>query len=530
MLLLLSLLGCQDEVEPTATTRGEMPAAEPPAPTLKRLTAEQYRNAIADIFGEEVSITTLLDPIDEVDGLVAIGSSAATISPLGVERFETAAYQLGEQATVEGAVREAIIPCAPAGAVDDDCARQTLEPLSTRMWRRPLTVSELDRIVAIAAVAGETTGSFYEGLSYAIAALAQSPHFLFRVELGEEMSDGTRRYTDYEMASRLSFFLWNTTPDDELLAAAAAGELTVEAGLAAHVDRMLEDERARQGVEAFFTDMLSLADLDELSKDPLVFAYMSDDLGAAAREETLAGIERHVFDLDGDFRDLLTSREVYIDRRLAAIYDVPAPTMDGFGWTSLPAGDQRQGLLGQASILALNAHATSSSVTLRGIFVREVLLCHEIPPPPANVDTSIPEVSEDAVTMRDRVAVHLEDPACSSCHQITDPIGLGLENFDGIGRWRETENGATIDPSGDLDGSTFTDFVGLSEAIAYHPDLATCLSETLLRYGTGSALDEGIEELALWHAEGFTESGYRVLPHMREIALSPAFSRVGAIQ
>ena len=132
--------------------------------------------------------------------------------------------------------------------------------------------------------------------------------------------------------------------------------------------------------------------------------------------------------------------------------------------------------------------------------------------------------------MRERVAVHLEDPSCASCHQLTDPIGLGLENFDGIGRWRLTENGATIDPSGDLDGDRFADVAELSEALAEHPDLGPCLSETLLRYGTGSVISDGVEELAAWHADGFIESGYRILPHMREVALSPAFSMVGDLQ
>ncbi|MDG1482506.1 MAG: DUF1592 domain-containing protein [Myxococcota bacterium] len=527
MLPLILLMACGEDPTPTVAVRGAAPAVAPPEPSLRRLTSTQYRNAVADIFGEGIAITALLDPIDEVDGLVAVGASAATISPLGVERFESAAYQLAEQAMAEGEPRAVLVPCEPRGVVDRDCAVQALTPLALRMWRRPPSAAELEGLVSIAAVAAETLGDFYEGLAYAIAAMAQSPSFLFRTELGERGPDGIRRYTDYEMASRLSFFLWNTTPDDALLAAAAAGELTVPASLAAEVDRMLEDERTRQGVEAFFTDMLSLDELDSLNKDPLIFEYMSDDLGASAREETLAGIERLVFDLDGDYRDLLTGREVWIDRRLAAIYDVPAPSMDGFGWTTLPPDGLRQGLLGQVSTLALNAHATSTSVTLRGIYVREVLLCQGIPAPPSDVDTSIPEVSEDAPTMRERVAVHLEEPTCAACHQFTDPIGLGLENFDGIGRWRLEENGASIDPSGDLDGANFADVAELSEALTEHTAFASCLSQTLLRYGTGSALVEGVDDIADWHAAGFIEGDYRILPHLREIALSPAFSTAG---
>ena len=129
--------------------------------------------------------------------------------------------------------------------------------------------------------------------------------------------------------------------------------------------------------------------------------------------------------------------------------------------------------------------------------------------------------------MRERVAVHLEEPTCAACHQFTDPIGLGLENFDGIGRWRLEENGASIDPAGDLDGADFADAAELSDALTEHTAFASCLSQTLLRYGTGSALGEGTDEIADWHAAGFTEGGYRILPHLREIALSPAFSTAG---
>ena len=220
--------------------------------------------------------------------------------------------------------------------------------------------------------------------------LLQSPNFLYRIELGEEDDTGVRRYTDYEMASRLSYFLWNTTPDAELLESAAQGELTEDEGLETQVDRLMGDDRARQGMRAVFTDIFDLHELDDLTKDPLIFLYMSDDLGESAREETLVGLEQLVFEDDGDFRDLFTIQDTWIDRRLASIYNVPAPSMDGFAWTSLSDSDRRRGFMGQVSFLALQAHAVSTSVTLRGRFIRENLLCQNIPDPPAFAPTRAP--------------------------------------------------------------------------------------------------------------------------------------------
>jgi hypothetical protein len=206
------------------------------------------------------------------------------------------------------------------------------------------------------------------------------------------------------------------------------------------------------------------------------------------------------------------------------------PTREGFGETTLDADAGRAGFLGHASFLALQAHATSTSATLRGEFVRTVLLCQEIPPPPADVDASIPEADTTSPTLRDRLQVHLTDPTCASCHQLTDPIGLGLENFDGLGAWRATENGATIDPTGTLDGTSFSDAVDLGRVVAGHPRLGECLTETMYRYATARTVSGGEEALVAWHAEGFAAADFRVRSLLAEIATSPGFRTVGAIE
>lgn len=319
-------------------------------------------------------------------------------------------------------------------------------------------------------------------------------------------------------------------PDDELFAAAAAGSLVTEAGIAAQVERMLADPRSRAGLRAFLTDMLLLDDLDHLTKDPLVYTFMSEGLGDSAREQTLSDAERLVFDEDMDFRTFLTGTETYLDRTLAAVYDVPAPAREGFALATLPSDGGRRGFLGQVSFLALQSHATSTSVTRRGLFVREVLLCQELPSPPAGLNTSIPEMTGETPTMRDRVARHLEDPGCASCHTIMDPIGLGLENFDGIGRWRTTENGVTIDASGDLDGANFDDGWALAGAVAETNYFPSCINETLYQYANGRAVGDGETDLRDWHDEGLTVSGYRLGFLLKDIATGPAFRTVGGVE
>lgn len=499
----------------------------PPAPTVRRLTQVQYANAIRDVIGEEVVTPAQLEPDAVVAGFKEVGASVTTISNRGVEQYENASYTIAEQLVSNEILNARWFTCTPTTLQDADCAASILEPFAQALWRRPLTSEELDTIVTLSLTAAETLDAFEAGLVYGFAAVLQSPNFLFRIELGEPDPNhsGSMRYTDFEMASRLSFFLWNTTPDAELLHAAAAGELTTETGLEVQADRLLADPRARLGVAAFFTDLYKLYKLDTLSQDPTLFTHMSPDVGPSAREETLAVLEHLIFDEDADYRDLLTTRTTAVNRTLAAIYDIPAPTRDGFGWTEHPEDSARVGLLGHASFLTLNAHPVSTSATLRGMFVREILLCQHIPLPPAGVDTSIPEPSSDAKTLRERVAQHLEDEYCATCHQITDPIGLSYEQFDAIGRFRTQDNGARIDPSGAFDGEPFPGPSELSSLIRSHERLGPCLVKKLHTYATGHEISDG-EELAIDAlSDQFKQHRFRVLHLLKRIVLNPSFRK-----
>lgn len=506
----------------------EDPAAIDPAPAvLHRLTRAQYDNTVRDLLGDQVVLPVALEPDVVERGLISIGASLATISPWGVEQYEVAAYDLADQAMADPAVRAAILPCAPVSAAgpDDACAALFIETFGERVFRRPVGSDDLTALTAIARDGATTLESFDQGLALVIAAMLQSPRFLFRAELGEPDPErpGVLRYDAWELASRLSFFLWNTTPDAGLLEAAKSGALLTEEGLAAEVERLLASPRARAGVRSFFTELYELYRLDQLTKDPTIFSHFTAELGPAAREETLRDLEALIFDRDGDFRDIFILDRTFVDRRLAAIYDVRATAREGFGEVVLPREGGRRGLLGQVSVLALHAHPVKSSATKRGQFVRRTLLCGEIPPPPVNVNTALPEPSGTTITLRDRVAEHLTNPACAGCHALMDPIGLGLESFDGIGRFRTREAGAEIDPSGDVDGTPFSDAWSLGQVLYDHPDTSSCLARSLYRYATGNVERAGEEETISQLSRRFDASGRKVRTLLFDVAMSLGF-------
>lgn len=512
-----------DVPEPDPATWDDWAPAAAPVP---RLTQVQLANTFDDLFGADVVVPPISLPDLEDGGFVAVGASGATLSPRTVEDMERAAREVARQ-VLEPERRDRFVSCTPADTVDTDCAETFVREQGLRIWRRPLTDAEVERLVAIADEAALVLEDFHAGLEWALSALLQSPHFMFRREVGD--GDGERRpYDDFEMAARLSYLLWSTTPDDELLAAAEAGELTTDDGLRAQFERLLASDRARDGVLELFRQAYHLHELEDLSKDPNVYPQMHPDLGTDALEETERVLEALIFDEEADFRELLVSNRTFVNRRLAALYGIPAPSADGWGEVFLAPETGRRGLFGHVSFLAVNSHPTSTSATERGLFVREALLCMVVPPPPSGVDTSIPEPSPDAPTLRERIAVHLEDPNCAGCHLLTDPMGLSFENFDGVGVWRATENGVEIDASGELDGAAFDDAWDVADVVTERREFGRCVAQHLLRYGTatieGNPQRPGIEVLE--HA--FVESEYRVLDLLEAFVMSPAFRTAGA--
>lgn len=538
--LSLALVGaaCAEVEEPTPVPPDEtaFQVDITPGPVaLRKLTRAQYKNAIADVLGPELSIPPIAEPDAVLGGLASVGAAGTSYSPRGIESFEEVAYAVASQAMDNEAVRARLVPCSPSAAVDPGCAEAALDALAHHAWRRPATAEELATLVAMAGEAAGTLKDFHDGLEFGVAAILQSPHFLYRAELGGQVGEtngadetNARVFSGHELATRLSFFLWNTTPDAALLAAAEAGELITEAGLRAQAERLLADPRARKGMRRFFVEWLRLEELESLSKDPTLFDFYTSDLGPSALEETLALLDWMVFEEQRDIRTLMTTTTTFVNPLLAALYGIPAPgSEDELVRVQLPVDGPRAGLLGHASFLNAHAHAVSTSVTLRGKAVRNILLCQPTPDPPVDVDTSIPEPSGTAPTMRERVAEHLEDPGCAGCHLLMDPIGLGLERFDGTGRYRNLDNGAQIDPSGDLDGEEYLTARELGVLVGSHPDFTRCLVRTLARYASGRA--ETLPERA--HIDTlearFRLAGYQLKPLILDVVLSPLFGGAG---
>jgi hypothetical protein len=518
LIFLLAASACGDPAPSavdTSTPREAEPEATAAPARLRRLTADQYHAAARSLLGEGLSMPSVLEPDGDAHGFASAGAAVDAVSSLGVERYEDAAYFLADQRIADMGPLFERLPCEPEGSGDVACAEASLEVLARRAFRRVPTPDEVSALSSVWADVAAAEG-VDQGWRYALAALLQSPSFLYRVEVGVDgWLDG------FEWATRTSFLLWGEPPDDELLAAAAEGRLDTAEGRAEAAERLLDDPRLAQGVRAFVTEWFHLHELEQIDKDPLLFPHATAGLGPAAKEETLLlAVELGIGDYD--FRDLLTASFSFVDPRLAALYEVPAPSLDGFARVELPP--ERRGILGHASTLAVHSHATRTSATGRGLFVRSTLLCQSVPEPPADVDTSLPEPDTTSPTLRDRLVTHLEDPNCSVCHLLTDPIGLGLENFDAVGHWRDTEKGAPIDASGELDGAAFTDAVELGQVIRESPTLPLCWTEQMWIYATGG-LPVSFASTD-WLADGLARDDYRLRTLLREAVLSDAFRRV----
>ncbi|MBW2268669.1 MAG: DUF1592 domain-containing protein [Deltaproteobacteria bacterium] len=495
---------------------------------MRRLTAEQYKRAVADVFGADIKVAGRFEPDARRDGLVAVGGSWSTTTPSSFEQSESRALSIAAQ-VVDETHRAQFVACEPppAGEADDACAAEFVRGIGRQLFRRPLTEEEVEARVAIAANTTRATADFHAGLQFALASLLLAPEFLFRVEQGEPDPTDPQHMllTSGSVASRLSYFLWNTTPDEELLAATEGGQLLSDEALGAQVDRLLASPRLEEGMRAFFADVYSFDDFEDVSKDTILYPAFSRTLLEDAQEQTLRVIIDHLISQRGDFRDLFTTRKSFMTRTLGLVYGVPVATRDGWEPFEFPEGSLRSGIYTHASLMALHSHPGRSSPTMRGIFVREAIMCQPVSAAPADVTFSVVQETDNVEfkTGRERLLAHQTDKACAKCHKVMDPIGLGLDNFDAIGAYRATENGVPIDTSGDVSGEEFSDTRDLGRVLHDHPAVPACLVENLYRYAVGR--DTALSERRLLrYLEGrFEESGYRLHDLLRLIAMSDGF-------
>ena len=501
---------------------------------MRRLTEAQYRATIADIFSPEAPVLARFERGLRSEGLIAVGTSEAGISSFSIEQYDAAARGVAEFILSEPR-RAAFVPCQPSSEVtfDRDCATRFVTHYGTLLFRRPLNPMQIQRYVTVAELGSQKLDGFYAGLQFALVGMMTSPQFLLRIEQTEENpDDATLEQLDpYSKATRLSYFLINSTPDQELLQAAENGELDNDEGLAKHVDRLMGLPRFNRALTAFFVDMLEFDLFDDVAKDTEIYPAFNSDVALDAQEQTLRDIVQHLNARDGDYRDLFTLDRSHMTRALGVVYQQPVASRSGWEVVPLSVTGNRLGIQSHISFLALHAHPGRSSPTLRGEAIRNVYLCQEVPDPPADIDFSVVQnPSPDHLpTARDRLRAHSTDPACKGCHKVMDPVGLALENYDGLGIFRRHEYGALIDTSGFLDGTAYEDALGLAHALRNHPETPRCLVEKMYRYGVGR--DTVWDERAYmdYLIATFKQNGYRVPALMRTIALSENFFAISPV-
>ena len=482
------------------------------------------------MFGTSIKIGGRLDSLVRTDGLLGLGARSAGITPSGLERIDQLARSIAEQ-VVDEAHRDVLVGCGQAlkDAFDEYCTRQFFTRVGRMLYRRPLTKDELTARVGATNLASKNLADFHQGLALSLAAMLVSPNFLFVIDTTEPNPDHPEqlRLDGYAKAARLSYFLWNSTPDDALLTAAENGDLATESGRKREIARMLASQKLDGGVRGFFADALALDTFDTLEKDSILFPAFNLAVAEDAREQTLRTISDELIARGSDYRDLFTTRHTFMSAALARIYRVYVPKTANWVPHEFPKDDPRVGIQSQISFTALHSHPGRSSPTLRGKALRELLLCQKVPDPPGDVDfTKFNDPTSEIKTAREKLALHTSQPACAGCHKLTDPLGLGLEQFDGAGQHRVVENDAPIDVSGDLDGVKFTDPASFGAALRANPAVPSCLVNRLYAYAVGRTPAKDEQGLVAHLQERFAAAGYRYPALLREIASSDAFYAV----
>ncbi len=503
----------------TITEPPPVPGKRPPV--LRQLTHAQYNNTVRDLLGDDTRLADQFPPEDFVNGFKNqfLGQS---ISPLLAEAYSAAAERLADNAFRAGDTHN-LIPCKPSGPTDALCRDQFVRSFGRRAFRRPLSTVEAARYAKLFATEAAAQRSFVAGARIVVEAMLQSPAFLARTEDCQVAA-----WTPFETAGRLSYFVWNTMPDEALMHSAETGELNTPEGLEKVARRMLGDPRAHSAVDEFIAEWLRFDRVNGMVKDRRLFPLFTPELALAMAEET----RRLAADLvwnNRDFMQLFSADYTFLNSDLAMLYKVPAPAAE-FGRVPLPESTGRAGIIGEALFLAATSKPEETSPTARGLFVREQFLCQEVPPPPPGVNTNLPALGKDAPkTNRERLAQHQVNESCKSCHSLIDPIGFGFEKFDAVGQKRETlkvtffpghgekdEKPTSVelplDSSGFVAGipnSTFSSPRELGRVLSANPQCQECVVKQLFRYVAGRRETRDDLRILDRATQDFRTSGYR---------------------
>jgi Protein of unknown function (DUF1592)/Protein of unknown function (DUF1588)/Protein of unknown function (DUF1587)/Protein of unknown function (DUF1595)/Protein of unknown function (DUF1585) len=502
---------------------------DPVASGLSRLTNAEYSQTVTDVLGEPPDAATRYAfPSDPKEHGFDNNTSLLHISPKHGDRFEAAAEGIAAATFAAPARRAMILACDPAA--DATCLRTYIQRLGRRLYRRQVTAAETDSLVKLAGSLTPDAADPFLGPRTVLEAMLQSPYFLFHVELGvpDTQRAGVVGLDGFELATRLSYFLLGTTPDDALLDQAQSGTLSSPDGVNMIVQQMLSDQRVRSGVKRFYGQWLPLTLISGPTADGDRIPHGDTALAADMVEESTLFVD-DVFwgGAGGTVLDLLTAKYTFVNASLAKIYGLPAPAQ-ALAWqrVDFPPGMARAGFLTQGTNLAAGSHGIRPSTTRRGQMVREQLLCQDVPPPPpgvnANVPPAMPGETEQQTFLR-----HTTDATCASCHNLMDPIGLGLSGFDETGAARTKDsNGQPVSVQGRVVGFTPPDFNGpieLAQKLAGSAEFKACFARQLFRYVYGRVeVDQdmpGIAELE----QSFAGSGWEFRKGVSALVQSAGF-------
>jgi len=490
----------------------------PGPPMLRLLNRAEYDRTIEALFDFPSTWGAGFTPENVLNGFDN-QAEVLVVPPLLAEQFRDAAEAIAAQSVLDPGGLPGCEACAA-------CRDAFITAFGRRAFQRPLTAGEVTRYALLHDATAIDDG-FIGGIELVVTAMLQSPSFLYRRELGVAEDDGTYALTANEVASFLSYFLWGTMPDAGLFARADDGTLTEPTVLAAEVDRLLDDPRSAFSVERFARQWLDVERLPTVPKDPITFPTFTAVEREAMTRQTLELVRRVAESEDGTLSDLLTGQVVFVDDPLAAFYGLPAPEgpLDEAGFGSVDTfGTPYGGLLTDGGILTTHAFSNGSSPVHRGKFVREQLFCQHLPPPPPGLVAEPPAMDPTATT-RERFSAHSELEECAGCHRLMDPIGFAFEHFDGVGRFREDENGLPIDVSGEIVGTAYTNatFEGTDELaalLAESPEVDRCFAQQWVRYAYGMESSAAMTCMLDDIATQFSDSGRRVRALLRAVATS----------
>jgi hypothetical protein len=500
---------------------------DPGRVTIHRLNRAEYNNTVRDLLGTATRPADMFPVDDRGLGFDNV-ADVLTISPVHMQLYQGAAETLVNAAVATtGSQRAKILTCDPTAG--DTCARTVLRAFGRRAWRRPLTDPEVDHLMTVVMVARTNGDSWEQGVNMALQSMLISPNFLFRVELDPTPTSLTPHLlTSFEIATRLSYFLWSTMPDDTLAAVADANKLTDKVQLQTQVTRMLADPKASALVDNFAGQWLYTRLVDDVQPDVKTFSAFDAPLRDAMKQETSMMVRDIIF--GGVPADkLLLADYTYANDRLAKHYGLPAITGSAMQKVMLDASStHRGGFLTQASFLTVTSHPTTTSPVLRGKWILGQLMCQEIAPPPnAAMAQLAPPVAGTQQTLRQRLETHHMNP-CAVCHVVMDPLGFGLENYDPIGQYRTMDGTLPVDSSGKLpDGRMFDGATELEGIVAKDPGFATCVTQKLYTYALGRGPQETTNHmdpgLLQRYADSFRAAGYPMAELVTAIVTGDTF-------